>query len=104
MMFGFDLSSHERTLPTSPRPLTAGWASMDLLATATSHSTRATIRAETIEAMTPIDKVTPNPLIGPEPRKNKRPAASKVVTFESMIAVHALLNPTISARRRPAEG
>ena len=60
--------------------------------------------AEIIEAMTPIDSVTPKPLIGPEPRKNSSPAASRVVTLESMIAVHALLKPIISARRMPADG
>ena len=59
--------------------------------------------AEIIDAMTPMDSVTPKPLIGPEPRKNNRAAASRVVTLESMIAVHALLKPTASARRRPAE-
>ena len=82
----------------------AGWSATGLLDTARSHSTRAMISAETIEAMTPMDSVTPKPLIGPEPRKNSRPAASRVVTLESMIALHALLKPTGSARLSPAEG
>ena len=82
----------------------AGRCATGLLATARSHSTRAMISAETIEAMTPIVSVTPKPLIGPEPRKNSRPAASRVVTLESMIALHALLKPTASARRSPADG
>ena len=82
----------------------AGRRSTGLLDTARSQSTRATISAETIEAMTPMDSVTPKPLIGPEPRKNSRPAASRVVTLESMIADHALLKPTESARRSPADG
>lgn len=62
------------------------------------------IRAEIIEATTPMDNVTPKPLIGPEPSTNSRAAASRVVTLESMIAVHALLKPIISARRMPALG
>ena len=60
--------------------------------------------AEIIEAMTPIDRVTPKPLIGPEPRKNSSPAARRVVTLESMIADQALLKPVARARRRPADG
>jgi len=36
-----------------------------------------------------MDNVTPKPLIGPEPRMKSRAAASRVVTLESMIALHA---------------
>ena len=97
-------SSQRRTLPWWLRPLMAGRRATGLLDTARSHRTRATISAETIEAMTPMDSVTPKPLIGPDPRKNSRPAASRVVTLESMIALHALLKPTESARLSPAEG
>ena len=82
----------------------AGRRATGLLDTASSQSTRAMISAEIIEAMTPIDSVTPKPLIGPEPRKNSRPAASRVVTLESMIALHALLKPTERARLSPADG
>ena len=57
--------------------------------TAQSVSTRATTSAETIEATTPIDRVTPNPLTGPDAKKNSSPAASRVVMFESRIADHA---------------
>ncbi len=58
--------------------------------TAQSVSTRATTSAETIEATTPMDSVTPKPLTGPEAKKNSSPAASSVVTLESRIADHAL--------------
>ena len=57
---------------------------------AQSVSTRATTSAETIEATTPMDSVTPNPLTGPEAKKNSSPAASSVVTLESRIADQAL--------------
>ncbi len=56
-----------------------------------SVSTRAMTSEETIDASTPIDSVTPNPLTGPEARKNSSPAASKVVMLLSMIADQALL-------------
>ena len=56
--------------------------------------------AETIEASTPIDSVTPKPRTGPEARKNSSPAASSVVTLESMIADHALLKPASARARR----
>ena len=75
-----------------------------LVETLISASTRAMISAEIIEAMTPMESVTPKPLIGPEPRMNSSAAASRVVTLESMMADQALLKPTARARRRPAEG
>ena len=104
MMSKLELSSQVRTLPTSPRPLITGRRPILPLDTASSQSTRATMSAETMEAMTPMERVTPNPLMGPEPRKNSSAAARSVVTLESMIAVHALLKPTIRARRSPADG
>ena len=58
--------------------------------TTTSVSTRATTSAETIDATTPIDSVTPKPLTGPLARKNSSAAASSVVTLESRIADQAL--------------
>ena len=45
------------------------------------------------------DRVTPKPRTGPEARKNSRPAASSVVTFESMIALQAFAKPVVDARR-----
>ena len=78
-----------------------GW---DVMETASSVSTRAMTSAEIIDAMTPMVRVTPKPLIGPEPRKNSSAAARSVVTLESMIALHALLKPTARARLNPAEG
>ena len=65
--------------------------------TPTSVSSRAITSAEIIDAMTPIDSVTPKPLTGPEASTNSRPAASRVVTLESMMAIHALLKPIVSA-------
>ena len=104
MMSKSDRSSHARTLPMLPRPLTAGRRSTALVDTATSESTRAMTSAEIIDAMTPIESVTPKPLIGPEPSRKSSAAASRVVTLESMIALHALLKPTARARRSPADG
>ena len=72
--------------------------------TPTSVSIRAITSAEIIEAMTPIDSVTPKPWTGPEASTNSRPAASSVVTLESMMADHALLKPIVSARLTPALG
>src|SRR3989338_2192160 len=45
----------------------------------------------------PIDKVTANPLIGPEPNWKSIKAAMSVVTLESMIALRALLKPILTA-------
>jgi hypothetical protein len=41
------------------------------------------------EASTPMVSVTPNPRTGPDASQNSSPAASSVVTFESMIADRA---------------
>ena len=87
-----------------PRPLIAGRRSTTLVETLISESTRAMTSAEIMDAMTPMESVTPKPLIGPEPSTNSRPAASRVVTLESMMADQALLKPTESARRSPADG
>ena len=60
------------------------------------------IRAETIEARTPTPRVTPNPRTGPEARNSSSPAAIRVVTLESTMALHALSNPARRAPCRPA--
>ena len=59
-------------------------------ATAHSASTRVMTSAETIEASTPMASVTPKPCTGPDARKNSSPAASRVVTLESTIALQRL--------------
>ena len=85
-----------------PRPVIAGRRRDELgVETPISVSTRAITSAEIIEAMTPIDSVTPKPLTGPEASTNSSPAASRVVTLESMIAVHALLNPICEGAPHP---
>ncbi len=45
--------------------------------------------AVNIDVSIPIESVTANPLIGPEPKAKSRTAAIKVVRFESMIVVKA---------------
>src|SRR5262249_1408681 len=50
---------------------------------------RVTSRAENIEAMIPIVSVIANPLTGPEPSQNRIATLSKVVRFESIIALNA---------------
>ena len=47
--------------------------------------------AVNIDVIMPIDRVTANPLTGPEPSINNIIAAIKVVTFASIIVVSALL-------------
>lgn len=42
-------------------------------------------KAVNSERKTPTDKVTANPLIGPEPKMNKNRAVIRVVTWESII-------------------
>ena len=81
-------TSQVRSRPAPPSPDTRGV--VNRRRTAQSVSTRATTRAETIEATTPIDRVTPKPLTGPEAKKNSSPAARSVVMFESRIADQAL--------------
>lgn len=54
-----------------------------------------------------MPKVTPKPRTGPEARKKSRPAAMRVVTLESAIALKAPRKPAFSeergvARARPA--
>ncbi len=58
--------------------------------------------ADTMDATTPIESVTPNPLTGPDARKNSSAAASSVVTLESRIADHALRKPVSRAGARPS--
>ena len=93
-------SSHERSRPLPVMPDSRGRRSTQLRRTSQVASTRAMTSADTIEATTPIASVTPKPLTDPDARKNSSAAASSVVTFESMIALHALSNPASSARRR----
>ena len=50
-----------------------------------------------MEEIMPSESVTENPLIGPEPKTNKRTAAINVVTFASNIVEIALLNPSFIA-------
>ena len=90
--------------PLLARPVIAGCLETNLVPTPISVSTRAMTRAEIIEAMTPMDSVTPKPLTGPDARMNSSAAASRVVTLESMIAVQALLKPIWRARFIPARG
>ena len=49
--------------------------------------------AVNIEVRMPMDSVTANPLIGPEPNANSRTAAIRVVKLESIIVVKARLYP-----------
>ena len=51
------------------------------------------IIAENIEVIIPIDKVTENPFIGPEPKTNKSNAAIKVVILASRIVDKAFSKP-----------
>ena len=101
---GFFLFSQSRTRPLLARPVIAGRLAMNFEETPISVSTRAMTSAEIIDAMTPIESVTPKPLTGPEARMNSSAAASRVVTLESMIALHALLKPIWRARFIPARG
>ncbi len=97
-------ASQVRTRPGAAIPVTAGRLLTARRPTAHSASTRVTTSADTIEASTPMARVTPNPRTGPDARKNSRPAASRVVTLESMIALHALVKPEPTATRRPLAG
>ncbi len=66
-----------------------------------STSTLVTTRAVNSDTTTPTDNVTPKPRTAPEARKNRSPAASRVVTLESAMALNALVNPRSSAGRSP---
>jgi hypothetical protein len=91
------LRNQARKRPFPVNPLHCGCRCSAERRTAHSVNTRATTSAEIIEASTPMDRVTPKPRTGPEARKNSRPAASNVVTFESRMALQARLNPARSA-------
>ena len=52
-----------------------------------------------MEARTPKDKVIEKPLMGPDPKTNKRSAAIKVVMLASKIVESALSNPFFTASR-----
>ena len=45
--------------------------------------------AVNIDVRMPTERVTANPLIGPEPNANNKTAAINVVRFESMMVVNA---------------
>jgi hypothetical protein len=51
---------------------------------------RVTNIAVNIDVIIPSDRVTANPLIGPDPNINKNRAANKVVKFESIMVEIAL--------------
>jgi len=97
---GFRAVSQLRTRPRFAIPLTRGRCRTARLFITHSASTRVMTRALIREASTPMDSVTPNPRTGPDARKKSSPAASKVVTFESAIALSALRKPAVSAARR----
>ena len=101
---GYAAVSQVRTRPSRPIPLMPGRLRTKFRRRPHSASTRATISADTMEARTPIDSVTPKPLTGPEARKNNSPAASRVVTLESMIARPRLVEAAGARGCRPAWG
>ena len=49
------------------------------------------ISAVNIDDKIPIDRVTANPLIGPDPKLNSKSAAINVVIFASRIVLNACL-------------
>ena len=65
---GFRRASQVRTLPRLLSPVTLGWSATALERAASSARTRVMRSAETIEAMTPMLRVTPKPRTGPEAR------------------------------------
>ena len=69
-----------------------------------SASTRQTTSADTIEARTPMDKVTPNPRTGPEARKNSSPAGEQRGDVGVDDRRSRPWEARVSARRRPASG
>ncbi len=69
------VTSHSRRRPVPARPVIAGRFFANERRTAQSVRTRAMTRADTIDAIVPMDSVTPKPLTGPLARKNSRPAA-----------------------------
>jgi hypothetical protein len=83
-------------MPVSPGRSATAW-----LRSASSTRARVITRADTIDASTPMARVTPKPRTGPDARKNSRPPASRVVTLESMIALQALVKPAVTTGRRP---
>ena len=91
-----------RSLPEPPRPDIHG--EVNRRCAAQSVRTRATTSAEIIDATTPIESVTPNPLTGPDAKKNRSPAASSVVMLESRIADQAFRYPVSRAEPSPAAG
>jgi hypothetical protein len=58
-----------------------------------------TTSAVNSDTTTPTESVTPKPRTAPEARKNSSPAASRVVTLESAIALKALAKPRSNAIR-----
>src|SRR3990167_4729674 len=58
---------------------------------------RVTNKAVNMLAIRPMDRVTANPLMGPEPNWNSMNAAMSVVVLESTMALRALLKPLLIA-------
>ena len=100
MSSGVRPASHVRTVPAEPSPDTRG----PIRPMTAWTSTRVMSRAETSEASTPTARVTPKPLTGPEASQNSSPAAIRVVTLESAIALQAFRKPRSSAARSPRRG
>ncbi|CAM5652596.1 hypothetical protein STENM223S_08044 [Streptomyces tendae] len=92
-------SRASRTGPVDEMPVTRGRRRTAGRPTAYSASTRVITSALTIEARTPMPRVTPKPLTGPEARKKSSAAAIRVVMLESAIALKALRKPVVSADR-----
>ncbi len=90
-----------RTRPAVAMPVIPGRRRTHRRETAKSASTRVTTRALTMEASTPMPRVTPKPRTGPDASRKSSPAAISVVTLESAIALKALRKPAARAERSP---
>ena len=88
--FGPRVASQPASRPPPSRPSRPGRRRTAAARVTSSTSTRVTTRAVNIDTRTPTDRVTPNPRTAPEARKNSRPAASRVVTLESAMALTRL--------------
>ena len=88
------------------RPSPRTWAARRgaSVGSTSSISIRVTTRAVNIETMTPMARVMPKPRTPPEAKKNSTPAAMRVVTLASAMALKARSNPERAALRkgRPA--
>ena len=93
MRSGLRASSQLRNRPSVGRPVSPGRFASSPRLRPNSVSTRVTSSADTTEASTPMTSVTPKPRTGPDASTNSSPAASRVVTLESAIALNALEKP-----------